>query len=148
MNSTAASSGATHLARDCALLLLIALVPAIPTWWSVHAENVGHVRDPWLITAQHARETRNRILWIDARTAERFAAGHVAGAKQLELAEWNRQLPDVVAAWRPGLMVVVYCDAAGCDASRDVAARLRQELHLPEVYFLEGGWEAWNAGDR
>lgn len=148
MRSAAASSGSAHRARDGALLLLIAVVPAVPTWWRMHAEKVTAVRDPWLLTVQRAREMQYPILWIDARTPERFAAGHVPGAKPLELAEWNRQLPDVVAAWQPGTITVVYCDAEGCDASRDVAARLRQELHLPDVYFLEGGWEAWNATKR
>jgi rhodanese-related sulfurtransferase len=114
----------------------------------MHAEKVTAARDPWLVTVEGAHEAKNPILWIDARNAERFAAGHIVAAKPLELADWNRQLPDVVSAWRPGTITVVYCDAEGCDASRDVAARLRQELHLPDVYFLEGGWEAWNASNR
>lgn len=102
MNLATASGGSTHLARECALLLLIAIVPAIPTWWSVHAEKAADIRDPWDMTVSRARETRNRILWIDTRAAERFAAGHIPDAKPLELAGWNRQLPAIVSSMAAG----------------------------------------------
>lgn len=144
---TATANTRKHLAWDCALLLLIAVVPAAPTWWRVHAGKGVEARDPWSMRVDRARELRNGMLWIDARAADRFAAGHIPGAKPLELAEWNRQLPGIVGAWRPGLTVVVYCDAQGCDASREVATRLRRNLHLPQVFFLEGGWDAWKASE-
>jgi hypothetical protein len=38
---------------------------------------------------------------------------------------------------------VVYCSSLSCNASREVARRLRREAQLPDVFVLEGGWEAW-----
>ena len=38
---------------------------------------------------------------------------------------------------------VVYCSSLSCNASREVARRLRKEAQLSDVFVLEGGWEAW-----
>jgi hypothetical protein len=35
-----------------------------------------------------------------------------------------------------------------CNASREAARRLRKEAQLPEVFVLEGGWEAWLKKNR
>jgi len=38
---------------------------------------------------------------------------------------------------------VVYCSSLNCNASREVARRLRDEAQLKNVFVLEGGWEEW-----
>ena len=51
--------------------------------------------------------------------------------------------PQFLAAWSPEKKVVVYCGSEGCNASREVARRLRKEAQLPNVFVLEGGWDEW-----
>jgi len=41
------------------------------------------------------------------------------------------------------MRVVVYCNSQRCDASREVAVRLRHELQIDNVFVLQGGWNAW-----
>lgn len=83
------------------------------------------------------------VLWVDARPYEQFANDHIPGALSLDPADWEPRLTRLLERWQPGIRVVVYCDAAACDTSKEVAARLRDEVGLPDVFFLRGGWEAW-----
>jgi rhodanese-related sulfurtransferase len=61
---------------------------------------------------------------------------------------WNELLPQFLAVWSPGKKIVVYCSSLSCNASREVARRLRKEAQIPDVFVLEGGWEAWVKKNR
>jgi len=83
------------------------------------------------------------VLWIDARSAESFAAGHVPEAVPLNEDHWETLLPGIVERWQPGTTLVVYCDHRQCQSSQQVARRLRRDLGIESLYVLEGGWLAW-----
>ncbi len=55
----------------------------------------------------------------------------------------TRLVPAVLDRWEPDGKVVVYCSSLSCQASHEVARRLREKMNLPNVYVLQGGWEAW-----
>jgi rhodanese-related sulfurtransferase len=133
--------------RQAAVMVLIALVPAVLTGWL-------HPRRPHLPDAEaSAREITvgdavalgrvRPVVWVDARDAAAFGAGNIPGAVRLTDDAWEQLLPGFVGSWRPGQSVVVYCDSRRCDASRSVAARLAREFAINDVYVLTGGWEAW-----
>lgn len=96
--------------------------------WARSAEDVGAMDNP---------------LWIDARPADIYAKGHVDGAINVSLDAWESGFEELVMAWQPGQNVVVYCNGEGCQLSRETAERLRAELGVDEVYWLQGGIEAW-----
>ncbi|MEP7071292.1 MAG: rhodanese-like domain-containing protein [Verrucomicrobiota bacterium] len=87
-----------------------------------------------------------QVMWIDARPREQFEAKHVPGAFLLNAGEWDELLPAMLNAWTPDRKLVVYCSAQSCDASKEVARRLKEEAGLKNVYVLTGGWEAWQSG--
>jgi rhodanese-related sulfurtransferase len=95
------------------------------------------------INVDQARALGQNAIWVDARPDEEFAQDHVPGALSINEDRWNELLPQFLAAWSPGKKVVVYCSSLSCNASREVARRLRKEAQLPDVFVLEGGWEAW-----
>jgi rhodanese-related sulfurtransferase len=81
------------------------------------------------------------VLWVDVRAQLAYDESHYPGAKFLSLDDWDAGLSALLMDWDPGIPIVVYCDGNGCDSSRAVAERLRQELGSEEVYWLVGGWE-------
>ena len=83
------------------------------------------------------------VLWIDARPEADYAQAHIPGALPLNEDNWDEQLPAVLSAWQPGRRVIVYCGSRQCEASREVAGRLRDETGLADVLVLKGGWESW-----
>lgn len=95
------------------------------------------------LTLAEARGHRGPLLWIDARSADEYARGHLPEAVPLNLAEWDRQIGPLLARWQPGARVVIYCDDRACGTSRRVATRLREEYQLDDVWILHGGWAAW-----
>lgn len=127
-----------------AILLLLALVPA-----AVSA--LAHPRKPrWEplrtrleIEASEARALKGPVLWIDARSKLFYENAHIPGALPLDQEEWEALLPAVLGKWKPGMAVIVYCSGTTCDASREVARRLREEAGMTNVSVLKGGWEAW-----
>ena len=96
-----------------------------------------------MANVNQARTWGGNVIWVDARPDDEFARDHVPGALSLNEDRWNELLPQFLAIWSPGKKVVVYCSSLSCNASREVARRLRKEAQLPDVFVLEGGWEAW-----
>ena len=82
------------------------------------------------------------VLWVDARSTGEYSADHVPGALLLNLEEWDELFPKFLDQWAPEKKTVVYCSAATCDLSREVAERLRKN-GITQVFVLKGGWEAW-----
>jgi len=81
------------------------------------------------------------VLWVDSRPAREFRQGHFPGALHVHPSDWESGLARLLERWDPEARVVVYCDGHGCDISREMAARLREDLGLERVYWLRGGWE-------
>jgi rhodanese-related sulfurtransferase len=96
-----------------------------------------------MVSVDQARSWGGNVIWVDARPDDEFARDHVPDALSLNEDRWNELLPQFLAAWSPGKKVVVYCSAQSCDLAREVAERLRKEAQVPDVFVLEGGWEAW-----
>ena len=130
--------------RQALLILLAALVPASLTA-AFHPR-----RPPWseetLAPGEEMLPTvlawGKDVLWVDARPAEEYHLEHVPGAILLNLENWDQLFPEFLDRWVPGKRVVVYCSAATCELSHEVAERLRKN-DIPSVYVLKGGWEAW-----
>jgi rhodanese-related sulfurtransferase len=128
------------------LILLAALVPASLTAafhpsrprWSQETLEPGEVMLPTVLT------WGGPVLWVDARSAEEYGAEHVPGALLLNLENWDQLFPKFLDQWAPGENVVVYCSAATCELSRDVAERLRKS-GISAVFVLKGGWEGWKS---
>ena len=98
-----------------------------------------------MVTVVQARAWGENAIWIDARPDEEFARDHVPGALSLNEDRWNELLPQFLAVWSPEKKIVVYCSSQSCNASREVAHRLRNQAQPPmqNVFVLEGGWEEW-----
>lgn len=133
--------------RSILFILLVALVPA-----AVEAiyfrDRISWRTPPAADEVDVAAAKKWDALWLDARPNEDFAREHVPNAMPLNANNWDDLLPPVLQAWTPGRRLVVYCSAQSCDASREVARRLREEAGLKDVYVLTGGWEAWQKEGR
>lgn len=102
-----------------------------------------------LVTVEQAKAWGDSAVWADARPDDEFARDHVPGAFSLNEDRWNDLLPQFLPNWSPEKKVVVYCSAKSCNAAREVAEKLRNEVQLKGsdgkncVFVLEGGWEEW-----
>jgi rhodanese-related sulfurtransferase len=133
------------LPRQILLLAAAAIVPAVGE--AVYFRDRVSWRSPIpaseMVTVDQARALSTNAIWVDARPDAEFAREHVPGAVLLNEDRWNELLPQFLTIWSPEKKVVVYCSEQNCNASREVAKRLRDEAQLKNVFVLEGGWEEW-----
>ena len=133
------------LLRQLSLLAALALVPAIGQ--AIYFRNKVSWQSPIpaseMVTLTQARAWGENTIWVDARPDEEFARDHVPGAILLNEDRWNDLVGPFLATWSPDKKIVVYCSSQSCNASREVARRLREEAQLKNVFVLEGGWEEW-----
>ena len=132
------------------MLIALAFMPAIGE--AIYFRN----KVPWqspipaseLVTVDQARSWGDSVIWVDARPDNEFERDHIPGAILLNEDRWNELLPQFLGQWSPEKQVVVYCSAQSCNASREVAKRLREEAQLKNVFVLDGGWEEWLKNKR
>lgn len=139
-------SGVSHFRHVSCLLLASLLIAGINWWLNPHRpawnEETLAAGEIGLTTALGSGDS---VFWIDARSESAYKAGRIGEAVLLNEDHWEELLPEVVARWRPGQTVVVYCSSLTCHASHEVAKRLREEVGMDTVYVLKGGWETWLA---
>ena len=138
------------LVRQVLILAALGLVPGIGQ--AIYFRDKVSWRSPVpaseMVTVTQARAWGENAIWVDARPDNEFARDHVPGALPLNEDRWSELLPQFLAAWSQEKKVVVYCSSQSCNASREVARRLRNEAQLKNVFVLEGGWEEWLRTNR
>lgn len=84
------------------------------------------------------------VLWVDGRSRAAFEKDYMPGAIHLGTTEeaYQAGMAELLPRWDPVRPVVVYCDGEGCKASRELAGRLRSELGVENILWVEGGWTA------
>ena len=85
---------------------------------------------------------RDNALVVDLRTPVEFEKGHIAGAKNVQLSQFdpeNKQLAPVKS-----LPVVLVCQSG--QTAQTAAARLRK-AGFTQVSVLDGGVQAWRGAD-
>jgi rhodanese-related sulfurtransferase len=127
--------------KEASILLLIAFALAGVTRLVVRAPQATMNHDEILLE----EATKRQVLWIDARNKTEYAKDHIPDAVNLNEDAWEELLPSLLSIYSPDKTLVVYCDSDQCDASRQVAKRLRDEVGLKNIFILKGGWQAWLA---
>lgn len=82
--------------------------------------------------------------FVDARSAEEYAEGHIPGATSLPFDDVYKK-PELAKAFdEKGLPIIVYCGGGDCDLARTLAYALIEAGHKRVLVFKEGlpGWAA------
>ena len=138
------------LVGQALIVAALALAPAVgeAIWFRNKISWQSSIPPSESVTVDQAHTWGANAIWVDARPDDEFARDHVPNALSLNEDRWNELLPQFLAVWAPGKKIVVYCSSLSCNASREVARRLRKEAQLSDVFVLEGGWEAWLKKNR
>jgi rhodanese-related sulfurtransferase len=131
--------------KQALLLIALALLPAIgqAVYFRGKVSWQSPIPASELVTLAQAQAWGENAIWIDARPDAEFERDHVPGAILLNEDRWNELMPQFLQNWSPEKRIVVYCSSQSCNASREVAKRLRDHAQLKNVFVLQGGWEEW-----
>ena len=135
----------SSLVRQALILVALAFLPGIgqALYFRDKVSWQSPIPASEMVTLAQARAWGRNAIWVDARPDVEFERDHIPGAVLLNEDRWNELLPQFLARWSPEKRVVVYCSSQSCNASREVARRLRDEAQLKNVFVLQGGWEEW-----
>ena len=87
---------------------------------------------------------RHGATFVDARTPDAYAKGHLPGAVNLPAYTRPISAQRIAAALRRDRPAVVYCANAACPAAHAAAQHLLR-AGLRNVVIYSGGWEEWEA---
>ncbi len=83
-----------------------------------------------------------KAVFLDARPAELYEQGHIAGAGNLPWEDFDAYFPKVMAGVSPDTKIITYCDGEACALSHDLALALLDKGYK-KVNILSNGWTEW-----
>ncbi len=145
-----------HTIRNVWILLFAAaLVASVANWvhprkipwvqdWSTHVEAKARKLGFEAIALAVALEKHGAsgTVFIDARPAAEFAAGHVAGAWSVPVQAFGEHFETVGGLIDSGAELVVYCSNRDCDDALELLVELRA-IGAQKALFFVDGFEAW-----
>ena len=132
-------------------ILLVALALAGYSSWVRSAREQAPGKAPAakstgiaLLRGEQAEELwRERsTVFVDVRSAEDYAYGHIPGAVHLPEEEFEARFPSLEGRLRRAKEVVVYCKSVDCGSSLWAAIRLRN-AGLKQTSIYPTGWHDW-----
>ncbi|MCZ7582371.1 MAG: rhodanese-like domain-containing protein [Deltaproteobacteria bacterium] len=82
--------------------------------------------------------------FLDARTEEEFARGHIKGAMNVPYHKADEMEEKILMSVAVDATIVAYCSGADCHAS-DLLARALEDMGYEKVRVFFAGWPAWEA---
>jgi rhodanese-related sulfurtransferase len=94
----------------------------------------------------------NEAVFIDSRTREEYASGHIPGALSVPLQEMQRgagkaddlHWPEGTMPFSPDQILIVYCEGGDCRTSIALAQLIRRK-GFKDIRIFSGGWVEWSA---
>ncbi len=92
----------------------------------------------------HQLHAGGMVLFIDARTAADYRAGHIPGALSLPMGAFDRRIDALQSQYAQSHPIVTYCSGRSCQDSHTLAQRLFEAGYENVSVFIDGypGWLA------
>ncbi len=110
----------------------------------VRAANASRFLPSIDIEAARSLHRSGEAIFVDARSADDFMAGHIPGAVNFSAHTPDAQAFRIARGIFPGRRLVVYCVNPKCPYAVKVAQWLLEAQHDDVVIFADG-WQAWRA---
>ena len=100
--------------------------------------------EKYAISLEMAWEKYNsgEALFLDARSADDYSAGHIRGALNFPADDFESQLPQIFDLLIGDREVITYCGGEECHSSTDLADALRA-AGCVKVWVFYSGWVSW-----
>ncbi len=82
------------------------------------------------------------VLFIDARSPQEYAAGHIQDAMNIPWDMFDDYIGDALEKLPDDKTLITYCDGEACHLSKDLAVALT-DLGYSDVKILINGWTVW-----
>lgn len=113
--------------------------------WSEEAFEKRHLgKDLKAVSLEEAFRAfkAGEVFFVDARSRDEFALGHIEGALSIPLVEANELMEEMEAFLPKDAEIISYCDGVDCPLSSDLARMLKGGGYAG-VRVLANGWSLW-----
>jgi rhodanese-related sulfurtransferase len=112
--------------------------------WSIQTREITTEGQRLDISLAEAKKlfVENRAIFIDARSSEAYATGHIAGALSLPGDDAEQQFIEATENISSDTMIITYCDGETCNLSHNLALFLL-DMGFSNVRVLINGWTVW-----
>jgi rhodanese-related sulfurtransferase len=115
---------------------------------TVSGDNAGNSDDAIAIeeiSMQRAMELyrADTALFADARGGNEFNSGHIKGAVNLPVEQFDQWIDAFLENTDPGVTIITYCEGYYCSLAKKLALKLML-AGFENVYCLPDGWGNWN----
>jgi len=116
-------------------------------YWSIEARMTTVTGERLDISLQEAVKLFNgrSAVFLDARSADDYARGHIRGARSLPWQDVDRFFMEVTGDLETETPIITYCDGETCNLSHDLTLFLK-EAGFMNVRALVNGWTVWREG--
>ncbi|MCK8603768.1 rhodanese-like domain-containing protein [Desulfoferrobacter suflitae] len=128
-------------------LLVNGLRPGRLPWvgdWTPEAQLTLETGENLMISLQEAEAFfyAEAALFIDARSPELYAEGHIAGGHNLPWDQFDARVDEVMKDVGREDLIITYCDGESCNLSKELALALMDQGYT-NVRVLVNGWTLW-----
>jgi rhodanese-related sulfurtransferase len=101
------------------------------------------------VSLKEAREAYEGgyALFVDARDPDFFKAGHIPGAVNLPVEDFDRVFPTIKEELMAAPRIITYCDGANCEMSVELTEKLLF-AGVEYVGIFTGGIQQWKAAGQ
>lgn len=118
-------------------------IPLIERWTDQLAAKRQASGFPAVSLAEAAAAlARHDAIFLDARDPDFYALGHIPGALNLPVHDFDRMFPGLNERIAAAPWVIVYCDGGGCEASVELTGKLFL-AGIARVSVFPGGFQEW-----
>lgn len=112
--------------------------------WSPKAQLTLESGDTMEISPDQAEELFHTQVgvFLDARSPELYAEGHIQGAFNLPWDEFENRFTDAMVDIPPEALIITYCDGETCNLSKELALALFDKGYT-NARVLVNGWTVW-----
>lgn len=92
------------------------------------------------------RREQDLVIFVDAREADHYEAGHIPGAFEFHHFHPENSLATTIPACQIAQQIVVYCNGGNCDESKFAALTLRDylsDVSKTNLFIYGGGMTEW-----
>ena len=131
-----------NIVKNTVIIIFAAIIFAVGNFFINPNQPNLSLKPDELTIPMTSRLPANLII-VDARNEKEFAAGHIENAINLSEEKFDTQLGAFLDVWNPDSAILVYCSSSGCNSSRSIAERLKNECQIMNVFILKDDWTKW-----
>ena len=86
-----------------------------------------------------------RVVFIDARSSIEYSLGHIPGALNLPIADFDKKHEEILGGISKKTKLIIYCSGQQCQSSVKLQELIVSKAGFVDAQAFYGSWQAWQS---